>query len=105
RPVAAAGNLRVPVPPRASLVLLLRHGRRRGPAVQELRFGTEGRMARPARRIAGSHLSTDAAATEHRGPHPRLLPVNAPSGFEWIEPIARHFRDHGWARGMVAFDA
>jgi hypothetical protein len=27
------------------------------------------------------------------------------SVFEWIEPIARHFHDHGWARGVVAFDA
>ena len=24
--------------------------------------------------------------------------------FEWIEPIATQFREHGWARGIVAFD-
>jgi hypothetical protein len=27
------------------------------------------------------------------------------SRLDWIEPIADHFRNHGWARGVVAFDA
>lgn len=27
------------------------------------------------------------------------------SSLEWIDPIADHFREHGWARGAIAFDA
>src|SRR5262249_34785479 len=100
---------RVPVSPRASVVLFLRHGPRRGRPVQELRFGTEGRLARTTCRTGRSHVSADAPATQHRGPNPRLLPVNDPSmslsGTEWIGPIADHFRNHGWARGVAAFDA
>jgi len=31
-------------------------------------------------------------------------PSTSAAGAEWMEPIAAHFRDKGWARGIVAFD-
>src|SRR5215471_5184880 len=31
-------------------------------------------------------------------------PPMSMAGGDWIEPIANHFRDKGWARGVVAFD-